>query len=312
MTRGHASELTTALHPSPPWLAYGCLTASMAIVGIYVGMSKWLVAAFPVFLLAWMRFAIAAAAMAHWVRRSPGEAALSARDRRLLFVESLFGNFLFSICMLYGIKLSSALAAGVIMAALPGMVALLSWLWLSEKPGGRVLAGIGLAVAGIAMVSVAKHAEGGAGTLLGNALLLGAVFCEATYVVIGKQLTGQVSARRISALINLWGLALVTPLGLWQALSFDFGSVPPVLWGGLVAYALAASMITVWLWMTGLQQVPAAQAGVFTVWLPISAAAVGVLLLGERFGIAQAIAFGLALAGLLLATWPSRGTRPTP
>ena len=32
--------------------------------------------------------------------------------------------------------------------------------------------------------------------------------------------------RRISALINLWGLALVTPLGLWQALRFDFGAVP--------------------------------------------------------------------------------------
>jgi drug/metabolite transporter (DMT)-like permease len=293
--------LTSHTLSPTPWLAYACLTASMAIVGIYVGLSKWLVAAFPVFLLAWMRFGIAAVAMAPWVRRMPGEAPLSARDRRLLFAESFFGNFLFSICMLYGIKL---------LAALHGVVALMSWWWLREKPGGRVLAGIALAVAGIALVSVAKHAEGGAGTLIGNALLVGAVLCEATYVVIGKQLTGQVSARRISALINLWGLALVTPLGLWQALSFDFAGVPVGLWGGLAAYALAASMLTVWLWMTGLQHVPAAQAGVFTVWLPISAAAVGVLMLGERFGPTQVVAFLLALAGLLLATWPARRLEP--
>ena len=46
------------------WLAYLCLAAAMAIVGAYVGFSKALVVVFPVFLLAWLRFAIAAVAMA--------------------------------------------------------------------------------------------------------------------------------------------------------------------------------------------------------------------------------------------------------
>ncbi|MEP7102083.1 MAG: EamA family transporter, partial [Burkholderiales bacterium] len=71
-------------------------------------------------------------------------------------------------------------------------------------------------------------------------------------------------------------------------------------------YSIAASMITVWLWMTGLKHVPASKAGIFTVLLPISAAAVGVLFLGERFSAAQAAAFALALVGVVLATWPSR------
>ncbi|MDO5624725.1 MAG: EamA/RhaT family transporter, partial [Pseudomonadota bacterium] len=43
-----------------------------------------------------------------------------------------------------------------------------------------------------------------------------------------------------------------------------------------------------------------------TVMLPISAAAVGVLALGERLGPAQWAAYGVALAGVLLATAPSR------
>ena len=67
-------------------------------------------------------------------------------------------------------------------------------------------------------------------------------------------------------------------------------------------YALAASVWTVWLWMTGLKVVPAAQAGVFTAMLPVSAALVGVLVLGEPLGRVQALAFALALAGVLLAT----------
>ncbi len=303
-----ASE-APAPHPHLPWASYGCLAASMALVGSYVGLSKWLVLIFPVFLLAWLRFGIAAVAMAHWVRRAPGEAPLSRHDRWLLFLESFFGNFLFSVCMLFGVALTSALAAGVIMAALPGVVALLSWLFLRERIAARVLAGIACAVSGIALVSLSKNAGAAPVSLWGNLLLLGAVTCEASYVVIGKKLTGQVSPKRISALINLWGLALVTPFGLWQAVSFDFGAVAPGQWWLLLFYSLAASMVTVWLWMTGLKHVPAASAGVFTVMLPVSAAAVGVLFLGERFSAAQAAAFALALAGVVLATWPARSPR---
>ncbi|WP_425259501.1 DMT family transporter [Rubrivivax sp. RP6-9] len=295
--------------PAVPLLAYASLMASMALVGVYVGLSKLLVVAFPVFLLAWLRFGIAAVAMVHWVRRGPSEPALSRHDRGLLFWESFLGNFLFSICMLFGVQATSALAAGVVMAAIPAAVALLSWLFLRERITARVLAAIACAVLGIALLALAKAPAGDASASApwwGYALLLVAVVCEACYVVIGKRLTGNVSPRRISALINLWGLVLVTPLGLWQALQFDFAAVAPPMWGLLVFYALAASMVTVWLWMQGLRHVPAPQAGVFSVLLPVSAALVGVFFLGEPFGAGHAAAFALALAGLLLATWPAR------
>jgi drug/metabolite transporter (DMT)-like permease len=291
--------------PATPWLAYLCLAGSMALVGSYVALSKVLVIVFPVLLLAWLRFGIASLAMAGWVRRRAGESVLSQHDRRLLFLESFFGNFLFTVCMLFGVSMSTALAAGVIMAALPAAVALLSWWLLRERITPRVAAGIACAVGGIALVSLNRHgAVAGSGSLLGNLLLLGAVFCEALYVVIGKKLAANLSPKRISALINLWGLALVTPFGLWQAWRFDFSAVGLPTWWLLLFYALAASMITVWLWMTGLKQVPASSAGVFTVLLPVSAAAVGVLVLAERFSTFQAMAFALALLGVVLATWP--------
>lgn len=287
-----------------PTLAYAALAASMVLVGSYVGLSKLLVAVFPVFLLAWLRFGIAAVAMLPWVRRGPDEPALSTRDRRLLFWESFLGNFGFSICMLFGVAATSALAAGVVMAAIPATVALLSWALLHERIGRRMLGAIALAVAGIALLALSRGGEAKPGPWWGYALLVGAVLCEACYVVIGKQLTGQVSPRRISALINLWGLALVTPFGLWQAWSFDFSTVALPDWALLVFYALAASMVSVWLWMQGLRRVPAAQAGVFAVLLPVTAAAIGVGWLGEHFGTSHGVALVLALAGLLLAVWP--------
>lgn len=297
--------------PAQRALAYLALAASMAIVGGYVGFSKALVIVFPVFLLAGMRFAIGAVAMAPWLRRPPAEAALDARSRRLLFLESFFGNFLFSIFMLYGMRQSSALAAGVIMAAMPAVVGLLSWLLLGERIGARIAAAIGCAIAGIALVALARDAQGdlASGSLAGSALLLAAVTCEALYVVIGKKLTASLGPKRISAIINLWGLALVAPLALWQLIDFSPRYIDWSYWALLVVYALAASVATVWLWMTGMRHVPAASAGIFTVFLPVSAAAVGVAFYGERFTAMQVAAFALALGGVVLATWPARRPR---
>jgi len=292
------------------WLAYLCLALAMAVVGAYVGFSKALLAVFPVFILAWLRFAIAAVAMTPWLRRPNDEAPLDRRSHQLLFLESFFGNFLFSICMLAGVYRSSALAAGVIMAAIPALVAVLSWALLGERPGGRVMLGIACAIAGIALVAFARDAEGelASGSLLGALLLLGAAFCEALYVVLGKKLSARVGPKRISALINLWGLALVTPLALWQLPGFAWNFIPKQSYVLLVVYAISASVLTVWLWMTGLKHVPASSAGVFTVFLPISAAAVGVMFLGEQFTAAQAAAFALALVGVVLASWRSGAT----
>jgi len=289
-------------------LAYLALAASMAIVGGYVGFSKALVIVFPVFLLAGLRFAIAAVAMAPWLRRPATEAVLDARGRRLLFLESFFGNFLFSIFMLYGMRQSSALAAGVIMAAMPAVVGLLSWLLLGERIGARIAAAIACAIAGIGLVALARDAEGelASGSLAGSALLLAAVTCEALYVVIGKKLTASLGPKRISALINLWGLVLVAPLALWQLVDFSPRYIDWSYWALLFVYAIAASVVTVWLWMTGMRHVPAASAGIFTVFLPVSAAAVGVAFYGERFTAMQVAAFALALGGVMLATWPVR------
>ncbi len=296
---------------APPLLAYAQLAASMALVGSYVGLSRALVAVFPVFLLAWLRFGIAALVMPHWLRRMPGERPLSRPDAALLFWQSFFGNFLFSLCMLWGVALTSALAAGVVMAAIPAAVALLSRVFLGERIKAKVAAGIVLAVAGVATLAWARHGTStlvpfadSTHALLGQALLVGAVLCEASYVVIGKRLVGQVSPRRISAMINLWGLALATPLGLWQAFGFDFAGVSAATWALLSFYAVAASMIAVWLWMRGLTTVPAPQAGVFTVMLPIASAAVGVLVLGEQASGGHALALALAVAGVLVSTWP--------
>ena len=118
------TESHTAI--AAPWWAWLSLALSMALVGSYVALSKPLVAIFPVLLLAWLRFGIGAVAMVHWLKRPAEEAPWTRSTHGLVFAQSFLGNFLFSVCMLYGVSMTSAVAAGLVMSSIPAIVALLS------------------------------------------------------------------------------------------------------------------------------------------------------------------------------------------
>ena len=315
-----------------------CLMLSMSLVGSYVALSKPLTLVLPVFLLAWLRFGIGGLAMVHWLKKPKEEVVMSQQTKRLVFIESFLGNFLFSICMLYGVSMTSAVNAGIIMAMIPAVVALMSWTFLREHISLRVWLAIACGVLGIILYTLSNSellrqhlqwlqpysshknanfqlnsaSEAVTGQFLeaswlGSLLLFGAVLCEAAYAVIGKKLTATLNPKRISALINAWGFAMMTPMGLYFAWSFDFHSVAAGSWLLLVFYALAASVWSVWLWMTGLSVIPASAAGVYTVFLPLAAALVGIFVLGESLNLLQIFGFGLALLGVVLATLPARG-----
>ena len=305
-------------------LAYACLALSMALVGSYVALSKPLTAVFPVFLLGWLRFGIGGLAVPHWLRKPANEIPMTGQTRKLLFLESFLGNFLFTICMLFGVSMTSAVSAGVIMASIPAVVALLSWGFLRERITVRVWVALACALSGIGLLAWSHAPAPDADTaspepehaLLGNLLVFCAVLCEGSYAVIGKKLTGALTPRRITSLINLWGFLLMTPMGLYVAWHFDFAAVHANVWLLLVFYSLAASVWTVWLWMTGLKRIPANLAGIFTVMLPIAATLVGVLALGEKLSGIRLLALSIALVSVVLATLPNgksdeRSTQPS-
>jgi drug/metabolite transporter (DMT)-like permease len=277
----------------------------MLLVGAYVALVKPLTTQFPIFALAFARFAIAAVALLPWTWRSATEPPLTRAESWQLFLQSFFGNFLFSICMLWGVALTSATASGLVMSALPVVVALLSSALLRERLGGRLLLAVLCAGAGIALIELARPARAGAtSSWLGDGLVFAAVCCEALYVVIGKRLAATRTPMRVSAWINLWGLVLTTPLGLWQIMRVDCSAIDLRTWAYLVFYALSASVIAVALWMSGLRRIPAGVAGVFTVALPLSTTAVAVGVLDEPLTWAHGVALPCALLAILLAAWP--------
>lgn len=293
------------------------LALAMTFVGANVGIGKTMVAVMPVAAFALWRFVIAIIALAPRYRPSAIRRVTRSQWGHLL-VQTFFGTFLFTLLMLYGVRMTTATAAGVITATLPACVALLSWAVLREHPSRRTLVSIGLAIAGVALLNASRgdaHGASGAdassGAWLGNALVLGAVVCEAIYVIVSKRLAAELPAIDICAYTHLIGGLLMLPLGIVGLMAVDYSALTPGHWALIVWYGLAASVFSFFLWMRGIRHVSAQLAGVFTAMVPVAATAYGVIFLGERLSVAQGGALALTVAGIVLAALPSAGSRKT-
>ncbi|MBR8179514.1 DMT family transporter [Burkholderia ambifaria] len=284
------------------------LILSMLFVGSNVGIGKSIVVFVPVAILATLRFVIAIAVL--WPLFSPVKMRAVRRAEWLnLFLQAFFGTFMFTLLMLNGVQRTSAVAAGVITSTIPAIVALFAWLILREKPNGRALVSIALAIAGVVTINLANggtsaHEAGAAssGSLTGNLLILGAVCCESIYVILSRRLTQTLAPIDICAYTHLFGLFLMLPLGATAMWQFDYASVPAATWALVVWYGLSASIFSFWLWMKGIRHVPGSLAGVFSAVLPVAAAAYGIAFLGERPTLAHGIALACVVTGIVLAS----------
>jgi drug/metabolite transporter (DMT)-like permease len=114
--------------------AYAELSAAMMIVGSFVVVSKVMATTFPVFLAAALRFAIASAIFLPLLfKTARGVPSLGKKDACILFLQAFAGNFLFSILLLYGLKLTSAAQSGIILGTVPVVIGLISFLVLRES-----------------------------------------------------------------------------------------------------------------------------------------------------------------------------------
>ncbi len=289
------------------------LIVSMLLVGSNVGIGKSIVAVMPVALLATLRFVIAIAVL--WPLFHPVKMRAVKRGEWLnLFLQAFFGTFMFTLLMLNGVQRTSAVAAGVITSTIPAVVALFAWLILREKPNGRALLSIALAIVGVVTINLANGGAAGAGasagSLSGNLLMLGAVCCESIYVILSRRLTQTLAPIDICAYTHLFGFLLMLPLGAGALWRFDYASVPAGVWGLVVWYGLSASIFSFWLWMKGIRHVPGSLAGVFSAVLPVAAAVYGIVFLGERPTLAHGFALACVVTGIVLASL--RVTRKPP
>lgn len=287
---------------------------AMVLVGSTVVVSKTIAQDIEPFAATVLRHALALPvflALMRWHgQRLPR---VGRRDALLLTVQAAAGSVGYSVLLILGVKLASASDAGIVAGTLPAAAALFSALMLGERPGGRLVAAIALATAGVMAVAAAPGDAdaGGASTrLAGIALVLAAVACEAVFILASKRLSQPIAALALSTLMSAGGL-LLSALPAWLVAGASPSSFTAPALAGVLYYAWVPTVGGFLLWYAGSALTSGVRASLATVWLPVSALLLSAVFLGEAIRAWQWLGLGCVVAAVLLAALPGeRGPQP--
>jgi drug/metabolite transporter (DMT)-like permease len=189
-----------------------------------------------------------------------------------------------------------------VLAALPAVMALGAFLLLGERPGAGQWLGALLAAGGIAALHMAGSAgTDDAGTLAGNALVLLAVCGEAAYALLARRSASATGVLTATLWMQLASAVMLAPVALPAMAAIDPAAATPAIGGLLLLHGATASVLHLVLWYAGLRRVPAARAGVFTIFLPATAALTAIVGFGEPAGWGHAVGFVLMAVSIALA-----------
>ncbi len=276
----------------------------MALVGANVAVAKLLAESLSVPMIAGLRCLIACAVLWPLARVIDGPVSVPRDVRKNLLWQAAFGTVLYNAALLAGLRLTGALEAGLVLATLPAVIALGGWLFLREALAPRQWAAVLLAAGGMGAIALARGGEGH-GSLIGAGLVFVGVCGEAAYALLARRVAGRVPVVTASLWMQGFSVALLLPLCLTS-----LGDVAALgdarVAGLLVFHSLTASVLCLLLWYAGLKRVEAGVAGIFTAFLPGTAALVAILVLGETATIVHGLGFGLLLGSVVLATWKAQ------
>ena len=297
--------------PAPLKHASLSLYAAMGLMTALWSMNyyaaKVVTAEVPPFSAAGLRSVISAAAISLYFfmfyrgERSPG----SWRQALLFMGLGLIGVGFNQYFFVAGMSRTSVAHGSLIIALTPALVLVLAAVTGQERITGLKIAGLALALAGIACLQTGADRSQGS-SLLGDITVLGAASSFATYTVLTKRMAGTVANRVPAA-----GLAVVTFGFIGSALAFVPGLVwtlPQIsatvsikAWLALMYMSLGSSVICYSIYYRALESMPASRVSALSYLQPLVAISTAIPLLGEPITKTLVLGGGLILAGVLLA-----------
>lgn len=231
------------------------------------------------------------------------ERALVFKHWRVLTAFGALAVSAFTPIFYYALSLSTAINITLVAATIPAVIVGLSWLLFRETISWRALVGMVVAVAGV----IAIIARGDIGVLsrlefnLGDIIALGAVLTWALYSVLLRYRPRDLHP--MSFLIGLVIPGVVLNLAILLIAPARVAFTPT--WGNLavVAYvALFPSVIAYFFFNAGVKAIGANRAGQFGYLVPLFAAVLAVVILGESFEIYHLVGMIVIFIGLYLAS----------
>jgi drug/metabolite transporter (DMT)-like permease len=248
-----------------------------------------------------LRFTLGALVLLPFVLRGPGLRRFDRSDWPALIGLGVLGNTIYQVLFVYGIDLTLAGNAALMLAVSPVFVTLLSSALRHEsiRPAGWFgvllsLVGIGCVLAGT------SNLRFGADTLDGDLLMLVAAGAWAVYTVGASPLVKRYGALPVTGITTGIGALLLLGASLPSFAAQDWSTVTPVGWSLLLGSGILAIGLAYVIWYHGVEYLGSARTAVFSNTVPVVALVTAWLTLGEAPAPIQLLGAALIVGGVLL------------
>ena len=226
----------------------------------------------------------------------------NARDLWTFLYLGFFGVTVNQMCFTIGLRYTSVSHASVIVGMGPIYTLVLVVLFQLERATWRKATGMGIALAGVAVMAADKGLSAHSSSLLGDAITMTGSIGFAVYVVLGKRVAGKYDTLTMTAFNHFAGALIVLPLAIRQARALgpaeNWRAIPGSGWTALLYMALFSSAMAYVFYFWLLRYLEASQLAAFSYLLPLLATALGILWLGEKGSWGQVAGAALALGGV--------------
>jgi drug/metabolite transporter (DMT)-like permease len=284
--------------------ALALATLTVLLWGVSFPVSRVAVREIAPLALAAARFVVAAALL--WPAARRRGFALARADLPAVLLLGLLGVTLYFALENYGLVFTTASHASLIVATVPLGSAAVEAVRSRRPPRPLALAGMAVAIAGV--VVIVRPDGAGAGGLLGDLLVLGAMASWVAYTFIARDLMARYPALLVTAATMAAGAATLLPLAAVEALLRPVAVPSPAAWAALAYLGLLCSALAYLLWNLALPVLGVPVANNLLNLVPLVSVLTGVVFLGEPLTLSIAVGGALVLLGVVVVE--RTGTAP--
>lgn len=264
--------------------------------------SKVALAGFAPTQLVFVRFAVAGLwfLLLTWRQRP---VPLTPAQKRSILLLALLEPGLYFFLESYGLKLTLASTAAVLIATIPLFVMLLEAVVLRMPVTAFEVGLVSLSLLGVGLLlSAGGPAQAFGGTLVGNLLILGAALAASVYTLVARYLMAGLDALTVTRWQAWFAVALYAPFALGECLRGHALPQKPEQWVAAIYLGLGCSFAAYFLLNYALSRLRASLVAAFSNLIPVVASGLSVLLLGETLQFQQLFGAALTVGAITVLT----------
>jgi drug/metabolite transporter (DMT)-like permease len=215
------------------------------------------------------------------------------------------GNLFYQVLFIFGINLSLAANAAIMLGTIPVWVALASHLFSIELMNRLKTIGVIFGFAGLVLIIIAgaEPIKFGSDSFIGDVFLIIAAIIWAVFTIFSKPFLTYYTPLQFSAIMTTMSAFSLGVLAIPFVHTTDWVNVSAAAYGGTVYSGLLSIGLAYIIWNNGLKHVGTVRTATYQNIVPVMGLVFGIILLGESLEFFQYIGSAIVFTGIIITRY---------